>query len=386
MHLPAALRHFSGRLAASAVLLAAIWAPAHAAPSAYERIYVENCAVCHGDRGDGMSRARSGLNPPPRNFTDPATARELTRERMIRSVTEGRPGTAMVGWGRRLSEAEIAGVVDFVRERFMGAALAGAGDAQSPAGGGQAPPAPHAAVAAAAAGPDLARGAEIYRQNCATCHGDRGAGASWTQRSLDPPPRDFTAAAARAELSLERMLTSVTHGRPGTAMMSFQKRLSPTDIRSVVGYIRSEFMGIEAGNETAAPEVVPQPAAKGEAADMSLPFPGGLAGDLDEGRIAYAENCRPCHGREGDGRGERASFIRPPPRDFLSEEARRTLNRPALFGAIASGKRGTVMPAWKTVMSAQEIADVGEYVFQTFIRAGAAPDGAGQEAAKKKLN
>ena len=34
---------------------------------------------------------------------------------------------------------------------------------------------------------------------------------------------------------------------------------------------------------------------------------------------------------------------------------------------IAYGKPGTVMPAWGKVLGDQEIADVAEYVFQSFV-------------------
>lgn len=119
---------------------------------------------------------------------------------------------------------------------------------------------------------------------------------------------------------------------------------------------------------------------------MSLPFPGGLRGDPRKGGDFYMENCHICHGREGDGQGPRSSFIRPPPRDFLSMESRRALNRPALYKAIAAGMRGTVMPAWRTVLSEQEIADVAEFVFQAYINAGG--DGAAllESVKKKALN
>ena len=75
-------------------------------------IFHNYCSVCHGDKGDGQTRARNGLVPPPRNYTTPEAAVELTRERMIHSVTYGRPGTAMIAWGHELSGKEIENVVD----------------------------------------------------------------------------------------------------------------------------------------------------------------------------------------------------------------------------------------------------------------------------------
>lgn len=56
----------------------------------------------------------------------------------------------------------------------------------------------------------------------------------------------------------------------------------------------------------------------------------------------------------------------------MEQAARHTLNRPALYAATAKGKLGTEMPAWETVLSAQEIVDVAEHVFTAYIQAPAA--------------
>lgn len=351
-----------------------------AADADHARIYVQNCAVCHGEHGDGRSRAQNGLNPPPRDFTSPAAVRELDRERMIRSVTFGRPGTAMVPWSHRLSAGEIAGVVDYIRDRFM----------QAPAA--PAAPSPIAAASTGSAGPvadpirpvagsTASRGEIVYRSHCSTCHGEDGSGTSWAATSLRPPPRDFTAPATRRDLTRERMLAAVREGRPGTAMMSFASRLNAADIEAVVDYVRNRFMADgDAGGNTQ--RILPPghlsgnivgniaghpPVSPAAPVDMAAPFSGAQRGDAQRGAAVYEANCRACHGEGGDGRGPRAGFIQPPPRNFLSDESRRVLNRPALYTAIAEGKRGTVMPAWKTVLDDAGIADVAEYVYRRFI-------------------
>ena len=51
------------------------------------KIYLQDCAVCHGEKGDSDTGSRFSLRPPPRDFTTAGAAAELTRERMIRSVT-----------------------------------------------------------------------------------------------------------------------------------------------------------------------------------------------------------------------------------------------------------------------------------------------------------
>ncbi len=221
-------------------------------------------------------------------------------------------------------------------------------------------------------------GERIYARTCSVCHGEQGNAASWAKNSLNPPPRDFTSAAGR-RLSRERMLSAVTYGSPGTAMMPFTSQFSPEELEAVVDYVRSAFMG--AGSETAAPAgLASAPAgghghsgghdhgqAMGGNMDMAASFPAGLAGHFDRGRAIYNDNCATCHGLQGDGTGPRAYFLSRKPRDFTSNRASAELNRPHLFEAIAKGVRQTEMAAWSKVLSAQEIADVGEYVFSTFI-------------------
>ena len=316
-------------------------------------LYHNYCSVCHGDRGDGKSRAQNSLNPPPRDFTTPEALSELSRPRMILAVKEGRPGTAMVGWTAQLSDPQIEAVVDYVRETFM----------------------------RATASADAGRGRQIYAKSCSVCHGDRGAGSMWASANLNPPPRDFSLPAAKAELSRERMVVGVTHGRPGTAMTAFGSQLSKEDIAAVVDYVRNAFMGAgadagisgtraHAGN-AAKPNAAPRAAESPAGADMKLPLPYALAGNSAKGKAFYNGNCATCHGKAGDGKGPRAYFINPKPRNFLTAESRRELNRPTIFAFVSGGKRGTEMPAWDKVLTREEIADVSEYVFRAFIGPGA---------------
>ena len=84
-----------------------------------KEIYKERCKVCHGERGNVNPFAASVLDPPPRNFTLEKSKRELSKTRMIQSVTEGRAGTAMMPWQGILTQNEIQSVVNFIREKFM---------------------------------------------------------------------------------------------------------------------------------------------------------------------------------------------------------------------------------------------------------------------------
>ena len=82
-------------------------------------IYHNYCSVCHGDRGDGRSRARNSLNPPPADFTTPQAREMYTRPRMILALQYGRPGTAMTAWTTQLSQKEIEAVVDYILDTMV---------------------------------------------------------------------------------------------------------------------------------------------------------------------------------------------------------------------------------------------------------------------------
>lgn len=308
--------------------------------SSASAIYHNYCSVCHGDRGDGKSRARGSLNPPPRDFT---TASELTREAMITIVAHGKANTAMVGWKTQLSDAEIEAVVDYVRNTFMKVAL----------------------------DPQLQRGKTVYGQNCIACHGPNGEGSA-TPIAGSIPPRNFAAPQARAELTRERMIASVTNGRPNTAMTAYGGRLPAKDIEAVVDYVRAALMvpetDISGTNAHAGRALKPAEQAKLATDEANQPMPKGLKGDVAKGRRFYMANCATCHGAKGDGQGPRAYFINPKPRIFTDPAFQRSFNRPALYNATALGRLGTEMPAWNKVLSDQEIADVAEFVYQEFIR------------------
>ena len=82
-------------------------------------IFFKHCKACHGTKGDGKTFAANVLSPPPKNFTSEKSKQELTKNRMIRSVTKGRKGTAMMPWESRLTAKEIQAVVEYIRKELM---------------------------------------------------------------------------------------------------------------------------------------------------------------------------------------------------------------------------------------------------------------------------
>lgn len=227
---------------------------------------------------------------------------------------------------------------------------------------------------AAPAGPGASEAAVLYHNYCSVCHGDKGDGKSRASGSLSTLPRDFTSADSRRELSRERIAAAVAHGRPGTAMVAWKSQLSPTDIERVSEYVYSRFvqgqapaMGATISGTSAHGGRQADAASTPVRADMTAGLPNGLKGDSRRGGVFYMANCAACHGARGDGAGPRAYFINPKPRNFTEDTSRARFNRIALYAAVSEGKLGSEMPAWNKVATPQQMADVSEFVFQSFV-------------------
>jgi mono/diheme cytochrome c family protein len=211
---------------------------------------------------------------------------------------------------------------------------------------------------------------KIYQESCSVCHGDDGRGAVWGQASLSVPPRNFRTAESREELTRERMIASVTAGRPGTPMPGFGTQLSIPEITAVVDWVRSEFMTPE-GAPPADPHGSRLPGnTRYGPIGQSQPrhaLPEDYAGEAGRGALLYAKNCVDCHGANGSGDGPRAYFIFPKPRNFHDPTTREYLSRTNLYNGIKYGVVGKEMPAWGKVLSDEQIADLTEYVYRQFV-------------------
>ncbi|MFN8635641.1 MAG: copper resistance protein CopC [Chloroflexota bacterium] len=83
----------------------------------------------------------------------------------------------------------------------------------------------------------IARGKEVYEQQCVTCHGPNGRGDGPLAASLRPRPADFRVHMAAGHTDGE-LYTWLSKGVPGTAMPAFEGQISDNDRWHVVNYIR----------------------------------------------------------------------------------------------------------------------------------------------------
>ncbi len=88
--------------------------------------------------------------------------------------------------------------------------------------------------------PDLARGAALYAEKCAGCHGLTGNADGETGKLLDPPPIAFTDHERARQRSLFSLFEVVSQGLADTAMAGFQPELSE-DERWAVAFQASTY-------------------------------------------------------------------------------------------------------------------------------------------------
>jgi high-affinity iron transporter len=85
--------------------------------------------------------------------------------------------------------------------------------------------------------PDPTRGAPLYAQHCAVCHGDAGAGDGPAGIGLTPPPANLQDAARLDRLSLYDIYNTLGLGIEGTDMPAFANQLDDRQRWDVATYI-----------------------------------------------------------------------------------------------------------------------------------------------------
>lgn len=117
------------------------------------KLYAMHCALCHGDNGDGR---RQGNATQLNNQDFLATASD---DFLKVTINRGRSGTEMPPFGKQangpLTSKEIAELINFLRSW-------------------QKEPARKLPTGRIRGSPQ--RGAKLYRENCANCHGREGNG------------------------------------------------------------------------------------------------------------------------------------------------------------------------------------------------------------------
>jgi cytochrome c oxidase cbb3-type subunit 3 len=83
-----------------------------------EKLFQANCAFCHGADGTGKNWIGSFLQPSPRNLTNIAFMRTMTKTRLKQVIEQGLENTSMPAWKNVLSSSEIDEVIAYVFKAF----------------------------------------------------------------------------------------------------------------------------------------------------------------------------------------------------------------------------------------------------------------------------
>ena len=207
------------------------------------------------------------------------------------------------------------------------------------------PAAPVADASAAFTALEAAAGKDLYRSECAACHGERGDGAGPAAAFLDPKPRDFTKGLFKlrttesgAPPNPADVLATIENGMPGSAMPSFE-HLAPDERRKVGAYV-FKLAGL-----------LERPIAEPIADPGEPPAPDSTR--LARGKELWGKmGCASCHGEKGRGDGASAPTLtdawghKTRPRDLVHGELRGGDDPRDLYYRLYAGIDGSPMPAF----------------------------------------
>jgi mono/diheme cytochrome c family protein len=193
-----------------------------------KQIYTQQCAACHGVSGRGDGEAAYLLYPKPRDFVSARYRLVSTWDRvptdqdLFDTISRGMPGSAMPSW-EHLAAEQRWGLVYYIKSlaekpleikaQKMPAADGSGGEGIIEV------PKPVAFDAAA-----RARALELYKDACASCHGDTGKGDGVQEQRDDEGfptrPRDLTAGIFKGSPDPIALYRHIVAGIPGSPMPS----------------------------------------------------------------------------------------------------------------------------------------------------------------------
>jgi len=176
-----------------------------APPSALggEALYLQNCAPCHGDTGNGDGPTAASLPVPPARFADAAAMWTLTPSELFSTTHNGRIESLMPPWGNQMSDLQIWNSVAYAWSLHTSAQ-------------------------------EMASGESLYAASCAACHGADGAGDG---PEASAPMPDFSDQAWAIEQSQASLRSGWLAAHPDVAV-----DLQPDQQRALLQYIRGFSM------------------------------------------------------------------------------------------------------------------------------------------------
>ncbi len=169
-------------------------------------LYGANCAVCHGEKGEGA------VGPSLRT----KELLQRSKGQLVEFIKIGAPSMGMPAWsqayGGPFTDEDAHNVV-----AFLTTWVPLEPDATEDLPAGEAPSEPQGSAST------------LYAANCAACHGPDGEGG------IGPPLQSNAFVRDQTD---EALIEFVLSGRSGTAMPGFEGKLPLEDIRTIITLLR----------------------------------------------------------------------------------------------------------------------------------------------------
>jgi mono/diheme cytochrome c family protein len=313
-------------------------------------LYIDHCAACHGENGEG------GIGPALNSKGLLAGTADAGLFNLART---GIPGTVMPAWsqsfGGPFTDEQIDQIVAFIR-------------AWEPTAPAPTPP---------ALAPDPVRGAALYARTCFICHGEDGQGTDKAP-ALNDPKR-------LGKLEDGWYRNTIAHGRPAKGMPTWGTVLSPAQIDDLVAliaawregqtvspatslatYLTNALFAIQEFDQTDAQFYLNQALTQADGAQAEeikavidliqenrLYEAGSRLTTLlppeEMGQAAFESNCAACHGSDGSGgigpNLHNNSFVQ-----SKSDEE--------LVAFILAGRTGTAMNGFEGILTEDTLYNV----------------------------
>lgn len=225
-----------------------------------EQLFAKNCALCHGDTGDGGGKFAYLMNPRPRNFQQGNFKLSTTQnqipsdEDLFRSISNGMPGSAMPPWGH-LPKADVDALVAHVRRIHVNATRTALEQwvRDGTIKNGELPsvlaerttPGPALVVPPEPPFDEIRwfRGRRLYLENCASCHGADGEPVAeevkFDAEGYPVPPRSFVNGIFKGGSQGHQLYARIWKGMKGTPMPSSQGVYDGDEMWDIIHYLQS---------------------------------------------------------------------------------------------------------------------------------------------------
>jgi len=188
------------------------------------------------------------------------------------------------------------------------------------------------------------RGAQVYLERCALCHGSKGLGEGPMALLIRNYPDTRLKESINSEHSVRRIVENgSSHTAGSTLSPPWKDELSASDIAAVTKFV--DLLRDDFDHAT------------------QLLTSVKIAPDRFDGRKIYRARCETCHGRAGMGDGRLSHILRDP---LPANLTRSTLSHDQTISIVSAGGkavgRSGSMPPWGQELLYSELVSVVNYV------------------------